>query len=147
MSCSLHKLCFEWSITKIDRVVFEILEVMGKSSLRVRTRSRTVAKLVPVLCERPFPDNWKSPDTSRNADAVGANLFEVLSAIKQTPVLSIFRVSLSLSHSLILSLSLSLSLCKCVLFLGLLENDEWHWRDNLICRCDGFEKRKKNSVD
>ena len=44
--------------------------------------------------------------------------------------------------SVCLSLSLSLSLCKGVLLLGLLENDDWHWRDNLICRCGGFWKKK-----
>ena len=64
--------CFEWSITKTDRVVFKVLEVMAKCSRSVRTRNRTVAKLVPDLCERPFPDDWKSPDTRRKADAVGA---------------------------------------------------------------------------
>ena len=117
---------------------------MGKSSRRVRTRSRTVAKLVPVLCERPFPDDWKSPDTSRNADAVSANLFKVLSAIKQTPVLSIFRVSLSLSLSLSRSLSLSLSpllqVCAVSWFA-------WKWRMALASQPDlqmwWFWKKKK----
>ena len=130
MSCSLHK----WSITKIDRVVFKVLEVMGKSSRHVRTRSRTVAKLVRVLCERPFPDDGKSPDTSRNADAVNANLernLEVLSAIKQTLVLSILRVSLS--HSLYLSLSLSLSLSLQVCAVSWFT---WKWRMALAWQPD-----------
>ena len=104
VSCSLHKLCFEWSITKIDRVVFMFWRFlpwhMGKSSRSVRTRSRIVAKPYQFLYERPFPDDWKSPDTSRKADAVSANLFEVLIAIKQTPVMFICRASLSLSLSL-----------------------------------------------
>ena len=111
MSCSLHKLCFEWSITKIERVVFMFWRFspfhMGKSSRSVRTRSRIVAKPYQFLYERPFPDDWKSPDTSRKADAVSANLFQVLIAIKQTPVFSICRVSLSLSLSLTLTHSLT----------------------------------------
>ena len=75
---------------------------MGKNSRSVRTRSRIVAKPYQFVYERPFPDDWKSPDSSRRADTVSANLFEVLIAIKQTPVLSICRASLSLSltHSL-----------------------------------------------
>ena len=110
---------------------FKVLEVMGKSSRSARTQSRTIAKLVPVLCERPFPDDWKSPDTSRNAESVSANLFEVLSAIKQTPVLSIFRVSLSLYLSLaqFLSLSLSMQVCAVSWFA-------WKWRMALAWQPD-----------
>ena len=69
---------------EIDRVVFEL---MGKSSRSVRTRSRTVAKPYQFVCNCPFHDDWKLPDTSQKADAVSVNLFEVLSAIKQMPVL------------------------------------------------------------
>ena len=64
---------------------------MGKSPRSVRTRSRTAAKPYQFVCDCPFHDDWTSPDTSRKADAVSANLFAVLSAIKQTPVLSICR--------------------------------------------------------
>ena len=73
---------FEWSITKIDRVVFRFWGysngIWERSRGVVRTRSRIVAKPYQFLYERPFPDDWKSPDTSRKADAVSANLFAVL---------------------------------------------------------------------
>ena len=83
---------------------------MGKCSCSVRTRSRIVAKPYQFLYVRPFPDDWKSPEASRKADAVSANFFEVLIAIKQTPVLSICRASISLSLSLSLTHSLTHSL-------------------------------------
>ena len=82
---------------------------MGKSSRSVRTRSRSncrratvsSSKLVPVLCERPVPDDWKSPDTSRNdADVVSANLFEERNQGDATFVyLSSLSLSLSISAS------------------------------------------------
>ena len=50
------------------------LEVMGKSSHCVWTRSRTVAKPYQFVCDCPFHDDWKSPDTSQKADTVSANL-------------------------------------------------------------------------
>ena len=126
---------------------------MGKSSRRVRTRSRTVAKLVPVLCERPFPDDWNclTPVGMLTLWAwTFSKCWAAQSSRRQFCLSFESLISLSLSLSLYLSLSLSvslsLSLCKCVLFLGLLETYKWHWRDNLICRCGGFEK-KTNSVD
>ena len=43
------------------------------------------------------------------------------------------------THPHTLSLYLSF-LRNCALFLGLFENDDWHWLDNLFCGRGGFKK-------
>ena len=70
---------------------------MGKNS-RVWTRTRTEAKLVPVLFQRPFPDDWKLPDTSPNRRCEREPSRNI-DQKKADPVLSVFRAVLSLSLS------------------------------------------------
>ena len=69
----------------------------------VRMRSRIVAKPYQFLYERPFPDDWKSPDTSRKADAV--NTFSKSWSQSSRPQFCLSVEPLSLSHSLFLCLT------------------------------------------
>ena len=64
---------------------------MSQKVRSVRTRARTAVKPYTFVCKNPFHDAWSSPDSSRKANPVRANLLQVFSAVAGMTVAAICR--------------------------------------------------------
>ena len=62
---------------------------MSQKVRSVRTRAHTAVKPYFFVCKNPFHDAWSSPDSSRKANPVRANLLQVLSAVAGMTVAAI----------------------------------------------------------
>ena len=105
---------------------------MSEKVRSVRTRAHKAVKPYTFVCKNTFHDAWSSSDSSRKANPVRANLFQVLSAVAGMTVAAICRAckdqtgsSIEItSHSLYQAVSLLVlvnrSFCVSTLTLSLL---------------------------
>ena len=64
---------------------------MSQKVRSVITRAHTAVKPYFFVCKNPFHDAWSSPDSSRKANPVRANLLQPLSAVAGMTVAAICR--------------------------------------------------------